>query len=406
MSSHLKSGLTGLLLISFFLSPSCRKHKDGWPVEINCANGIQVVKNPAEPYYGELVFELEEDLAIGNRNSGNVMFSGIAVIRVDDRGNLFVLDTRNHRIHKFNGNGNHLRTFGRKGQGPGEFEYPNRLYLDGDGNIIVSEMRKIQMFNPEGDFMKLRWVPFHIMDFVPAAEGNLIVYGLIRTDKGENFVIQSLDWDGETIRKIADFYGFSFVRKGDTVFRYSHSYSPFLHFSHMEKAGFVYGYSLEYKLFVSDRSGKTDLIIEKDERSETITAAEKHRIIDDTLKKAARSGSNTTKDDLEKAANFPPHKPFFSRLTTDDQQRIYVWKLKSILDVNTDEEGVECDIFGPDGCFLYTAKFLSPPFLIHDGYLYDKKLIEDTNEEVLVRYRIRNWLKIKSDVPNHAIVPR
>jgi hypothetical protein len=93
--------LVGLIISAFILSLACQKQKTGWQGTIEEENGIKVVKNPAEPMFGELVFELEEDLSIGSVEDENTMFYRIGGIDVDSQHNIYVLDSGNHRIQKF-----------------------------------------------------------------------------------------------------------------------------------------------------------------------------------------------------------------------------------------------------------------------------------------------------------------
>ena len=50
----------------------------------------------------------------------NIAFHIPSDIVIDEQGNIYILDSGNHRIQKFDPEGNYLASFGRKGQGPGE----------------------------------------------------------------------------------------------------------------------------------------------------------------------------------------------------------------------------------------------------------------------------------------------
>ncbi len=60
-----------------------------------------MVKNPDEPLYGELVFDLEEDLSVGREDDDNYLFYRIRDIEVDDDGNIYVFEFGNKRVQKF-----------------------------------------------------------------------------------------------------------------------------------------------------------------------------------------------------------------------------------------------------------------------------------------------------------------
>jgi DNA-binding beta-propeller fold protein YncE len=78
-------------------------------------------------------------------------------IAVDPQGNVFVADTRNHRIEKFDSEGRFLSQWGRRGAEPGNFDYPTGVATDGSGAVYVvdADNHRIQKFTNDGQFMKL-----------------------------------------------------------------------------------------------------------------------------------------------------------------------------------------------------------------------------------------------------------
>lgn len=58
-----------------------------------------------------------------------------------------------HRIDVFSLKGEHLRTIGKRGPGPGEFNYPSALTLSPDGRIFVADMLnfRVQVLDGEGN---------------------------------------------------------------------------------------------------------------------------------------------------------------------------------------------------------------------------------------------------------------
>jgi hypothetical protein len=87
-----------LSLSAFILLVSFGGQKAEWKGKIETEGGIKVIKNPAEPLYGEMKLELEEDLSIGNEEDENYLFYRARDIQVDSEGNIYVLDSGNHRL--------------------------------------------------------------------------------------------------------------------------------------------------------------------------------------------------------------------------------------------------------------------------------------------------------------------
>ena len=79
--------------------------------------------------------------------------SGIAYSH--DRGELFVVDTKRHAIAVFDKQGNFLREIGRRGSGPGSFNFPTHLWIDSQGKLYVSDTLnyRVQVFTPDGQFL-------------------------------------------------------------------------------------------------------------------------------------------------------------------------------------------------------------------------------------------------------------
>jgi hypothetical protein len=75
----------------------------------------------------------------------------------DRDGNIFISDGYvNSRIAKFDKNGDWVKQWGQPGSGPSEFSTPHSIAADAQGNIYVADRgnRRIQVFNPDGKFLR------------------------------------------------------------------------------------------------------------------------------------------------------------------------------------------------------------------------------------------------------------
>ena len=70
-------------------------------------------------------------------------------------GNLYVADYWSDRIHVFTLEGRLVRSLGRKGQGPGEFDSPGGVAVAPNGELFVADFynQRIQRLSPEGAFL-------------------------------------------------------------------------------------------------------------------------------------------------------------------------------------------------------------------------------------------------------------
>jgi len=84
---------------------------------------------------------------------GNLYFP--TFVAVDSTGNIYVSDTMNSRVVKFDPEGNFLMTFGKRGDQFGEFDKPKGVALDTFGNLYVvdSSWSNVQIFNQRGQVL-------------------------------------------------------------------------------------------------------------------------------------------------------------------------------------------------------------------------------------------------------------
>lgn len=96
----------------------------------------------------------------GKPGTGPDQFDAPTEVAVAADGTIYVADghngggtaTGNARIVVFDKTGRFLRTWGRKGMGPGELDVPHTLALDSRGRVFVGDRQnnRIQVFEPDG----------------------------------------------------------------------------------------------------------------------------------------------------------------------------------------------------------------------------------------------------------------
>jgi streptogramin lyase len=98
-------------------------------------------------------------------------------LAVDSKGNVFVVDTNNNRIQKFDPDGNFQMKWGTKGAGDGQFIEASDIAIDRQDNIYVGDYENstIQKFDNNGNFL-LGWKsPGNIYSIAIGPDGNVIV---------------------------------------------------------------------------------------------------------------------------------------------------------------------------------------------------------------------------------------
>jgi hypothetical protein len=71
-------------------------------------------------------------------------------------GEIFVADGYgNHKVHRFSPDGELLLSWGKQGDGPGEFALVHNIWIDSRGRVLVcdDENDRVQIFDQEGHFI-------------------------------------------------------------------------------------------------------------------------------------------------------------------------------------------------------------------------------------------------------------
>lgn len=116
--------------------------------------GIEFVEN--SPETRSLAWEFEPLLTLGGADDGPESFFSVprAGVAFGPAGQIVVLDAGNSHVQVFNGSGAFIRSVGRDGGGPGEFQFPASLSVDPAGTITVRDFghRALIHFDSSGTY--------------------------------------------------------------------------------------------------------------------------------------------------------------------------------------------------------------------------------------------------------------
>ena len=114
----------------------------------------ELIELPAEDRWLDPGFE-EVFRAGGIDGEPWEQFGRIQDADFDRAGNLYLLDSDASTVVVVDREGSFVRTIGRSGDGPGEFDFPRWLAVMGDGRIVVGDVprhRAFQIYNSDGSF--------------------------------------------------------------------------------------------------------------------------------------------------------------------------------------------------------------------------------------------------------------
>lgn len=131
-----------------------------YDVAIDSSGNIYVLdsgNNRVKKFNSSGVFQSQ----FGTAGSGDGQFNAAVGIAIDSSDNIYVVDTTNNRIQKFNSSGVFQSKFGTAGSGNGQFDQPYQMDFDSLGNIYVVENgnMRVQKFNSSGVYQSQFGVP-------------------------------------------------------------------------------------------------------------------------------------------------------------------------------------------------------------------------------------------------------
>ena len=153
-------------------------------------------------------------LSFGLRGSAVEMLSHPWGVAVNERNEIVVTDNGNHRIQVFSSDGTFLRSFGRKGDKQGEFNFPRGIAFDIKNEMILvvdGSNRCVQLFSEQGEYVNQFGGKGNLDHQLKTprglsvdCDGNIIV-----ADSG-NKLVKIFSQSGELLQKIGGDGSFTF----------------------------------------------------------------------------------------------------------------------------------------------------------------------------------------------------
>ncbi|MFC1544106.1 hypothetical protein ACFL4Y_02515 [Gemmatimonadota bacterium] len=137
------------------LASACSGGGD-WAGRIETVEGVTHLYNPETPLWEDDGPEFIEREQFGGAGvpAEQLMTEPVTVVVAAD-GTRLLLDTRQARILRYAPDGAYLGSFGRLGNGPGEFMWPTDMALLPDGTLAVADSKalRLSLFSAEGSFL-------------------------------------------------------------------------------------------------------------------------------------------------------------------------------------------------------------------------------------------------------------
>ena len=242
-------------------------------------DGVPHVKNGAAPTGGVETLTLTELWRRGGEDDEEILFGIISDAEVGPDGNIYLLDAQLNEIKVLSPEGELLRSIGRQGEGPGEFQNAQQFTFLPDGNIGVAQVfpGKLIGLKPDGspgkDLEPGKTDPtaggFFVLVNAESGGGNLVVTGIemnfdqTTMSQKRHYFVRSYGMDGA--QKV-EFLGTERTWVFDDSFKFLESDNDFVwrRFGVSAKGQVVAAVQpLEYALNVYSAEGKLERVIER-----------------------------------------------------------------------------------------------------------------------------------------------
>jgi hypothetical protein len=365
--------LTFVLLCFVVLMFSCKKEKSEWMGSIEEVDGVTLVKNPEEPQYVDYEIKFIEDLSIGvEEGEEEYMLYGPRAVDSDSDGNIYILESSAVRLRKYNPQGKHIVDLGREGQGPGELEYPSAFCLDGQNNVYIVDIRRIEVLDQNGVYQQTIKFDFSISEIAVDDRDQLLLgyRNYEQTAGGEISEFARIARFDPTSNDLTDFYiqermTFRTVQRDDLYFEF-----PYFIRWDMEAGGNFYaGTATDYTIHVFSPEGKLRMRFSRDIDPLPVESGIKKKVIEQL------GGSELPDREVSEAQDYRKyleHYAVFKSISVDEENRIWVENYYPPV-IGQTRGFSTYDIFSSDGKFLFKATidlYAFPKLIFKNGYIY------------------------------------
>jgi hypothetical protein len=287
-------------------------------------------------------------------------FEGIVDIGSDEAGNIYLCDIQACNIKKFSADGKFIKTIGRKGQGPGEFNMPWRMAVTAD-HLFIYDMgnRRLCSLTTGGEYIKsigVQNTEGRPRNMRAHPEGDIIVEREIihyrEEDRPQDCVIQIFSRELELKKTISTHQVLrnKFRTIQGMFSNIIQPFTPDVFWDVAPDGKIVIGLTEDYTVEIHHPEKGLLSSFKHTYKPVKVTEQDKERFFSGITYSNSEGGSSEIPKEIKKLTAFPKTKPAFDALFVDSEGNILVHTVRE------DPEGSppKFDAFDPEGKFLGT----------------------------------------------------
>lgn len=332
--------------------------------------------------------ELVEDVGVGgNASNPNERFYRPAGVTVDAAGRIYVLDRGNYRVSVFDADGGFITSWGRQGEGPGEFPDPRWIAVVGDQVAVLAGGQRLSTWRLGDGHLadhRLLGAP-DVGAFAGSPAGTLAVSfhtypDAQRAPDARRTAVGLFTLDGRETTRLGKFDDPSsiFEISPEGVATGLNGPMPAPSIAVSPGAQIYVTASDEYQVLAVSPAGEPAWALRAAVAPRPMSAERR----DAWLAPMRERFSQVVRFDVD----WPEREPALAGLQVDGHGHLYVYPFVTRADATSE---VPVDVYGRDGERLFAGTMVNRRWqAAHGSFVYDLERDPETQEVKVVRYRL------------------
>lgn len=311
-------------------------------------------------WQADQAWRIGEPIVRVGRTEGNdfEMFSRVTDVAISPTNEIYIGDFQTREVRVFSLDGQHLFSFGRSGDGPGEFQSLGSIRIMSDGRVVVRDSglsSRASIFQPSGEFEfsflieRPAFLTAGGAGVWPTNDSLLVSQNRSLDSLGVSvFNARGEIVGGQVVMGVAGDQGVRVIRNGEWLFSLDNRYNPRPLLAVGPDGLIAFGTGRDFLIEVRSVDGERVRQFGRQHELTPITEADRERVVaawGDQMRVAAPGG------EIE-AFEFPTHRPAYTHLLADAEGN---WWAGARSGSEFDQEPTEYDVFDEGGRLLGTV---------------------------------------------------